>query len=93
MKDTTFGDSIAAKTLAAMLTELNQPKVSKSVTRFLISQFTLANTISSISDTAHRALIWHWAVHEAKAAKLTGVSGKIETFMKNVAVAKFRQIV
>ena len=92
MKETTFGNSSAAKTLAMMLAELNNPKVTTSVTRFLISQSTLAKTISSISDLSHRALIRKWAMCEAKAATLTGVTGKIETFMKNVAIAKFRQI-
>lgn len=92
MRNTTFGNSPAAKTLAILLTELDQPKVSTSVTRFLISQSTLVKTISAIADLTHRNLIRQWAIREAKAAKLTGVTGKVETFMKNVAVAKFRQI-
>ena len=91
MKETTFGDSAAARTLAVMLTELNQPKVSRSVTRFLISQETIARTIAAVPDAGLRALFRQWALNEAKTAFLVGVNGKIESFMKNVAVAKFRQ--
>lgn len=90
MKDTTFGNSSAAKTLVALLDELNNPKIRRSVTRFLISQSTLADTVNAITDQGHRALFRQWAIREAKEASLLGVTGKIETFMKNVAVAKFR---
>jgi len=91
MKETTFGNSPAAKTLATMLTEHNDPKVSRSVTRFLISQAKIAQTIEIMPDLELRALFQQWALREAKTATLAGVTGKIESFMKNVAVAKFRQ--
>ena len=92
MKETTFGNSPAAKTLAIMLTELDQPKVSRSVTRFLISQAAVVETVALITDPGHRNLVRQWAIHEAKTTTLIGVSGKIESFMKNVAVAKFRSL-
>jgi len=91
MKDTTFGNSTAAKTLATLLTELNEPKVTRSVTRFLISQTETAKLFRQFYDPQLTPLYRTFHICIIRDAKLVGVTGKIESYMKNLAVAKFRQ--
>lgn len=88
----TFGNSPAAVVLVRLLNEQNNDKQTRSVSRFLIAHNQVAKSILEIKNPEVRSTLIRLWQKEIKEVKLVGLSEKVFTFTKNLAVARTREI-
>ncbi len=88
----TFGKSRAAVVLAELLNFENSEKQTTSVSRFLIAQNQFAKGILEISNPDVRSSVIRLWKKEIKSINLVGLSEKVFTFTKNVAISRTREI-
>jgi len=86
----TFGNSDAAIVLVSLLNEANDPHIQRSVSRYLQKHGEILHFyISNVQPNSSMAPIFkQWWRDDILNSSLEGIEGKIESFMKNVAMAK-----
>jgi hypothetical protein len=90
MKDTTFGDSDAAKTLSKILVGPEQKKVRANVTSYWSSYCHMVNEIFNMPDK-HVALSLLTLLKENAVKRARErFKGEVQTYVCNITVAKFR---
>lgn len=88
----TFGNSPAALILVELLNSLNDSRQTRSVSRFLIAQNTIARELRLMPNKEVKATLIRLWKREIQDIVLTDLDPKVFTFTKNVAMAKARVV-
>jgi hypothetical protein len=85
----TFGDSPAAVTLAAILNEINEEKVTQKVSGFVVRYHQLIKHAQDIKDPTTRAIVGHMFIEKINQSTLQ-IPDKAKSFMKNAVIGRIK---
>lgn len=86
----TFGNSSASIILVSLLNDLGDPLIQRSVSRYLQKHGEILHFYNSNvqANPAMAPIFKQWWRNDITISSLEGINGKIESFMKNVAMSK-----
>lgn len=86
----TFGTTRAAATLIKMLNERNDKNLNRRVTNFISQRNRLVNALEHIPMQRDRKVLGQMLIDSINTSGIASAPTVVETFAKNVAIAKVR---